>query len=102
MNLCLNWKMSSLGTDAGAIVINIKTIFSPKKLTKAVIRLLERTNTKDRYTLFVDHNELLQAKLAYPQLTVRALLRGRLAHYADYLQELEQIVPAFPMVCSVQ
>jgi glycerophosphoryl diester phosphodiesterase len=75
--------------DAGAnLSLDIKTIFSPEgSLTKEVIRLLERTNTKDKVLLlFVDHNELLQAKLAYPQLTVRALLRGRLAHYADYLQ----------------
>jgi len=77
--------------DAGAnLSLDIKTIFSPEgSLTKEVIRLLERTNTKDRVLLlFVDHNELLQAKLAYPHLTVRALLRGRLAHYADYLQRI--------------
>lgn len=77
--------------DAGAnLSLDIKTIFSPEgSLTKEVIRLLERTNTKDKVLLlFVDHNELLQAKLAYPQLTVRALLRGRLAHYADYLQKI--------------
>jgi len=77
--------------DAGAnLSLDIKTIFSPEgSLTKEVIRLLERTNTKDKVLLlFVDHNELLQAKLAYPQLTVRALLRGRLAHYADYLQRI--------------
>jgi hypothetical protein len=36
----------------------------------------------------VDHNELLQTKLAYPELTIRALLRGRLAHYAGYLQKI--------------
>lgn len=77
--------------DAGAnLSLDIKTIFSPEgSLTKEVIRLLERTNTKDKVLLlFVDHNELLQAKLAHPQLTVRALLRGRLAHYADYLQRI--------------
>jgi len=77
--------------DAGAnLSLDIKTIFSPEgSLTKEVIRLLERTNTKEKVLLlFVDHNELLQAKLAYPELTVRALLRGRLAHYADYLQRI--------------
>jgi len=77
--------------DTGAILsLDIKTIFSLEGgLTKEVIHLLERTNTKDKVLLlFVDHNELLQTKLAYPELTVRALLRGRLAHYADYLQRI--------------
>lgn len=77
--------------DADAnLSLDIKTIFSPEGgLAKEVIRVLERTNTKGRVLLlFVDHNELLQTKLAYPQLTVRALLRGRLAHYADYLQKI--------------
>ena len=77
--------------DTGAnLSLDIKTIFSPQgDLAKEVVRVLERTNTKDKVLLlFVDHNELLQTKLAYPQLTVRALLRGRLAHYAEYLQEI--------------
>jgi glycerophosphoryl diester phosphodiesterase len=77
--------------EAGAILsLDVKTIFSSEgTLTKEVIRLLERTNTKDKVLLlFVDHNELLQAKRAHPELTVRALLRGRLAHYADYLQRI--------------
>jgi glycerophosphoryl diester phosphodiesterase len=70
--------------------LDIKTIFGPEgDLAKEVIRLLERTKTKDRVLLlFVDHNELLQTKLAHPELTVRALLRGRLAHYAEYLQKI--------------
>jgi glycerophosphoryl diester phosphodiesterase len=77
--------------DADAnLSLDIKTIFSPEGgLAKEVIRVLERTNTKGRVLLlFVDHNELLQTKLAYPQLTVRALLRGRLAHYTEYLQKI--------------
>ncbi len=70
--------------------LDIKTIFSPEgSLTKEVVHLLARTNTKDSVLLlFVDHNELLQTKLAYPELTVRALLRGRLANYAEYLQKI--------------
>ena len=70
--------------------LDLKTIFTAEgELTKEVIRVLERTNTKDNVLLlFVDHNELLQTKLAYPELTVRALLRGRLAHYAEYLQKI--------------
>jgi len=77
--------------DAGVILsLDIKTIFSAEgSLTKEVIHLLERTTTKDDVLLlFVDHNELLQTKLAFPELTVRALLRGRLAHYAEYLQKI--------------
>ena len=77
--------------DTGVILsLDIKTIFSPEgDLAKEIIRVLERTNTKDRVLLlFVDHTELLQTKLAHPELTVRALLRGRLAHCADYLQKI--------------
>jgi glycerophosphoryl diester phosphodiesterase len=70
--------------------LDIKTIFGIEGgLAKEVVRLLERTDTKDKVLLlFVDHNELLQTKLAYPDLTVRALLRGRLAHYPEYLQKI--------------
>jgi glycerophosphoryl diester phosphodiesterase len=56
--------------DADAnLSLDIKTIFSPEGgLAKEVIRVLERTNTKGRVLLlFVDHNELLQTKLAYPR-----------------------------------
>jgi glycerophosphoryl diester phosphodiesterase len=77
--------------ETGVILsLDIKTIFSPEGgLAKEVIRVLERTNTKYRVLLlFVDHTELLQTKLAHPKLTVRALLRGRLAHYAEYLQKI--------------
>jgi len=79
------------GRDVGGVLsLDIKTIFSPEgNLTKEVVHLLERTNTKDNVLLlFVDHNELLQTKLTCPELTVRALLRGRLAHYAEYLQKI--------------
>jgi len=77
--------------DAGVILsLDTKTIFSREgSLTKEVVHLLERMNTKDNVLLlFVDHNELLQTKLAHPELAVRALLRGRLAHYAEYLQKI--------------
>src|SRR5688572_29337949 len=73
--------------DADAnLSLDIKTIFSPESsLVKEVVRVLERTNTNGRILLlFVDHNELLQTKLAYPELAVRALLRGRLSHYTEY------------------
>ena len=78
--------------DKGVILsLDLKTIFSREgSLTKEVVRLLERTNTKDKMLLlFVDHNELFQIKLAYPELTVRALLTGRLAGYAEYLKKIK-------------
>lgn len=70
--------------------LDLKSIFSPEgALTKQVLRVLNRTNTRDQVLLlFVDHNELLQTKRTHPELTVRALLRGRLAHYAEYLQSI--------------
>jgi hypothetical protein len=71
--------------------LDLKTIFSSEgALAQEVVRSLERTNTKDKILLlFVDHNELFQIKLAYPDLTVRALVTGRLAGYADYLQKIK-------------
>jgi len=77
--------------DAGATLsLDIKTFFSPAgSLTREVVRLLGRTNTKEKVLLlFFDHQELLNTKLAHPELTVRALLTGRLASYAKYLQEI--------------
>ena len=77
--------------DAGlCLSLDIKTAFSPEgRLTQQVIRLLERTQMKDHVLLlFFDHAEVAQVKCAYPELAVRALLRGRLANYADYLKTL--------------
>ena len=77
--------------DVDAILsLDIKTFFSLKgNLTKEVIRLLERTGMKDRVLLlFVDHHELLHSKLEHPELTVRALLTGRLVNYPEYLQKI--------------
>lgn len=78
--------------DTGVILsLDLKTIFSPEgDLTKEVVRLLERTQTKDKILLlFVDHNELFQIKSAYPDLIARALVTGRLAGYAEYLQKIK-------------
>jgi len=78
--------------DVGVILsLDIKSLFSPAgNLAQAVIRLLERTNTKDKMLLlFIDHAELFQTKLAYPELTVRALVSGRLMNYRDYLQSIK-------------
>jgi len=77
--------------DIGAALsLDIKTIFSPEgSLTREVIWLLQQTDTINHVQLlFIDHNELLQAKLAHPELTVRALVTGRLVNYADYLQKI--------------
>jgi glycerophosphoryl diester phosphodiesterase len=78
--------------DTGAhLSLDIKTFFKPEGiLVKEVIRLLERTNVKDNVLLlFFDHEELLQTKLAHPELTVRALLTGRLLNIAEYLQKIK-------------
>ena len=78
--------------DSGAnLSLDIKTFFrSEGVLTKEVLRLLERTNTKDRVLLlFFDHEELFHTKLAHPELTVRALLTGRLLNYSEYLQKIK-------------
>ena len=71
--------------------LDIKTIFSPEgSLTREVIRLLEQTDTINNVQLlFIDHSELLQTKLVHPELTVRALVTGRLANYADYLNKIK-------------
>ena len=70
--------------------LDIKTFFNAEgNLTREVVRVLERTNMKEKVLLlFFDHQELLQTKLAYPELTVRALVVGRLANYPEYLQKI--------------
>lgn len=70
--------------------LDIKTFFRTEgSLTREVLRLLERTNTKDKVLLlFFDHEELLHTKLAHPDLTTRALFTGRLLNYAEYLQKI--------------
>lgn len=78
--------------DTGAILsLDIKTFFKPEHiLTREVVRLLKRTNTKDNVLLlFFDHEELLHTKLAHPELTARALLVGRPLDYAEYLQRIK-------------
>jgi glycerophosphoryl diester phosphodiesterase len=79
-------------SDTGAhLSLDMKTFFKPEgSLVKEVIRLLERTSTKDNVLLlFFDHEELLYTKLAHPDLTVRALLTGRLVNIAEYLQKIK-------------
>lgn len=71
--------------------LDMKTFFKTKEsLSKEVFRLLERTNTKDNaLLLFFDHEELFQTKLAHPELTVRALLTGRIVNLPEYLQKIK-------------
>lgn len=78
--------------DAGAhLSLDMKTFFKPEgHLVKDVLRLLERTNTKDNVLLlFFDHHELFHTKCAHPELAVRALVIGRLLNYAEYLQKIK-------------
>lgn len=78
--------------DTGAhLSLDMKTFFNSEgSLAREVVRLLERTNTKAHaLLLFFDHEELLHTKLAHPELTVRALLTGRLLNYAEYLQKIK-------------
>jgi glycerophosphoryl diester phosphodiesterase len=78
--------------DMGAhLSLDMKTFFRREgSLVQEVFRLLERTNTKDTVLLlFFDHQELFHTKLAHPELTVRALLTGRLFNYADYLRQIK-------------
>jgi glycerophosphoryl diester phosphodiesterase len=71
--------------------LDMKTFFKPEgRLVKEVVRLLERTNTKDHVLLlFFDHEELLQTKLAHPDLAARALVTGRIANFAEYIQKIK-------------
>jgi len=71
--------------------LDMKTFFKLEgSLTKEVLRLVERTNTKDNVLLlFFDHEELLNTKLAHPELTTRALLTGRLLNFSEYLQKIK-------------
>lgn len=78
--------------DAGVYLsLDMKTFFKPEgALAREIIRLLERTSTKDNVLLlFFDHEELFHTKLAHPELTVRALLTGRLLNIAEYLQKIK-------------
>ena len=90
--------------DAGAILsLDLKTFFKAERvLTKEVIRLVDRTNTNDNVLLlFFDHEELLQTKLACPELTVRALITGRLANFVEYLRQIKAdcISVSYGMFC---
>jgi glycerophosphoryl diester phosphodiesterase len=79
--------------------LDIKTTFDTEgKLTQEVVKSLERTNSKDIVILlFVDHNELFHLKKAHPDIMTRALLRGRLFNYAEYLPAHTQVPITAPV-----
>lgn len=68
--------------------LDLKVGFIPERcLVTEVLRLLNRTQTQAHVMLISwDHIELLQIKLSHPDLTTRALIRGRLVEYADFLK----------------
>lgn len=77
--------------EVGVILsLDLKSIFTPEyTLSKEIFRLLELTGTKKKMLLlFLDHQELSHAKKAHPDLTVRALVTGRLAGYAEYVKKI--------------
>ena len=77
--------------EAGThLSLDMKTFFrSGGSLAREVIRLLERTDTKKNVLLlFFDHQELFHLKNSHSELTVRALLTGRLLNCAEYLQQI--------------
>ena len=82
----LDW---ACGVDV-ILSLDIKTTFTPEEsLAREVVRLIKKTGSENKVLLlFMDHHELFQVKLAHPELTVRALSRGRLANYPEYLEKI--------------
>lgn len=68
--------------------LDLKCGFQPEeRLSREVLRLLERTQTHERVMLLAwDHIELLKIKESHPKVATRALLYGRLADYRGYLK----------------
>jgi glycerophosphoryl diester phosphodiesterase len=77
--------------ERATLALDIKSAFGPEgEMTGEVVRLLERTNMKEKVLLlFIDHHELLKTKTSFPELTVRALLTGSLVGYSDYLKMIK-------------
>ncbi len=68
--------------------LDLKVGFMPEnELATEVLALLERTQTLDHVMLISwDHVELLNIKRSYPNITTRALIRGRLVDYTGFLK----------------
>lgn len=78
--------------EQGVILsLDIKSMFhADQALPGHIVRALERSGTRDQVLLlFWDHEELFHIKSMYPDLSVRALLMGRLANCAGYLQKIQ-------------
>ena len=71
--------------------LDLKVGFIPEEsLTREVLRLLEYTKTQEHVMLISwDHVQLLQIKQTHPELTTRALMKGRLVEYADFLKHTQ-------------
>ena len=72
--------------DADAkLSLDLKTGFASEGgLTAEVLRVIAKTNTADRVMLLAwDHNELTRVKHAHPNITTRALIRGRLMNLPE-------------------
>lgn len=77
--------------DEGVVLaLDIKSMFHPfGELPEHVIRAVERTHSDGQILLlFWDHEELFDIKCRHPELSVRALLMGRLVNCAAYLKEI--------------
>ncbi len=74
--------------QAVCLSLDLKTAFTPSgRLRCEILRLLERTGTSERVVLLGwDHQELLELKRGHPELTTRALIRGRLVDYPGFLK----------------
>lgn len=71
--------------------LDLKSGFQPEaRLSREVLRLLERTKAHDQVMLISwDHVELFQIKQSHPHLMTRALLRGRLTDHYGYLKSIQ-------------
>ena len=71
--------------------LDLKVGFMPEnKLAKELLIMLKRTQAFDRVMLISwDHVELLNIKHSYPNITTRALIRGRLIDYPGFLKHTQ-------------
>ncbi len=71
--------------------LDLKSGFQTEtRLSREVLRLLDRTKTHARVMLIAwDHVELFHIKQSHPQVLTRALLRGRLLDHESYLRSIQ-------------
>ncbi len=70
--------------------LDLKSGFQTEaRLSREVLRLLDRTNAHNQVMLIAwDHVELFHIKQSHPQVMTRALLRGRLVDHERYLRSI--------------